>query len=314
MPSRHDGQPDRDRRAHPRPATRSSATPARTASSFEAGALAALWGVQARTVAGERGAPRSAPRSRRRSGPARRTTRARASSRSRTRTTAAAARSARSSAFARGRRARARGAGSHLHLDGARLLNAARRDRARAGGVRARRRRRVSVCFSKGLGAPGGLGAGGPARRSSRRRAGCASGSAAACARPASSPRRALHALEHHVRAPRRGPRATRARLADGLSPLGPALAPFPVETNLVFVAFAGRSAAELSRAPRARRRAREPGGLAPDLAPLRHPPRRVARRHGGGGAPGGGGGRRIAHIGASRARAGWGRGPEGAC
>jgi threonine aldolase len=54
-----------------------------------------------------------------------------------------------------------------------------------------------------------------------------------------------LHALDHHVaRLPEDHDNAR--RLADGLAALGAALV-FPVETNLVFAAFPGRSAADVS-------------------------------------------------------------------
>ena len=56
----------------------------------------------------------------------------------------------------------------------------------------------VSVCFSKGLGAPVGSALAGPKNRSPKPAA-IASCLAAACGRPASSPPARLYALEHHV-------------------------------------------------------------------------------------------------------------------
>jgi threonine aldolase len=56
-----------------------------------------------------------------------------------------------------------------------------------------------------------------------------------------------LHALDHHLsRLPEDHENAR--RLADGLAALPGASLPFPVETNLVFVSFAGRRAADLSK------------------------------------------------------------------
>ena len=88
--------------------------------------------------------------------------------------------------------------GIGVHLDGARLWNA-----HVATGVPLRELRRladtVSVCLSKGLGAPVGSLRRGRRRARSPRRGSGASGSAAACGRSASSPRPGCYALDHHV-------------------------------------------------------------------------------------------------------------------
>jgi threonine aldolase len=125
----------------------------------------------------------------------------------------------------------ARGLG--LHLDGARLFNA-----AIASGVPAREIARhfdsVSVCFSKGLGAPVGsvlLGSKALIAEATRWRKVCgggwrqAGGLAAAC----------LHALDHHV-ARLADDHARAARLADGLRAL-PGLQLLGQHSNMVFVA-----------------------------------------------------------------------------
>ena len=113
--------------------------------------------------------------------------------------------------------------GLATHLDGARLFNAAV---ALGGDPRATARAiaapfdSVSVCFSKGLGAPVGSALVGSREFIDRRAPLCARCSAAACARPACSRPRRSHALDHHVerladdhalaRAPRRRPRGAR--------------------------------------------------------------------------------------------------------
>ena len=74
-----------------------------------------------------------------------------------------------------------------------------------------------------------------------------------------------LHALDHHL-ARLAEDHANARRLADGLAALPGASLLFPVETNLVFVAFAGRSAADLS--PRLAREGvlANPEGSRPDV------------------------------------------------
>src|SRR5512132_3787624 len=212
--------------------------------SFESGALAALWGVQARTIAAERGLLDAAaveamirpvhdvyPR-----------TGVVEIENTHNRGGGAVYPLSRVRAIAEVARRR----GLHLYMDGARLWHA-----CAASGVApdayAREATLVSVCLSKGLGAPAGSVISGPkdlvaeARRLRKRLGGGMrqSGILAAAG---------LHALEHHVaRLPEDHENAR--RLADGLAALPGASVLFPVETNLVFVAFAGRSAADVSSA-----------------------------------------------------------------
>ena len=127
--------------------------------------------------------------------------------------------------------ARAREAGLGLHLDGARLWNA-----STATGLSVRELAApfdtVSVCFSKGLGAPVGSAVCFPvARRDEalrlRRRAGGALRQAGILAAAA------LHGLEHH-RADLALDHARAKRLAEGLAELGFGCDPTSVETNIV--------------------------------------------------------------------------------
>jgi threonine aldolase len=129
----------------------------------------------------------------------------------------------------------ARGRGLAIHLDGARLFNA-----AVASGVPARDMARrfdsVSVCFSKGLGAPVGSALCGSRELIARahrwrKMAGGAmrqSGLLAAAA---------LHALDHHVERLAED-HANARRLAEGLEGL-PGLRVEPPQTNMVFVSVA---------------------------------------------------------------------------
>jgi threonine aldolase len=210
--------------------------------SFESGALAALWGVQARTVAAERGLLDPAaveamirpvhdvyPRTR-------------VIEVENTHNRGGGAVYPLERVRALGELARRRGL--HLHLDGARLWHA-----CAATGVEpaeyAREATTVSVCLSKGLGAPAGSLVAGPrdlvadARRLRKRLGG---GMRQAGVLAAAG----MHALDHHLaRLPE--DHANARRLAGGLLELPGASLAFPVETNLVFVAFAGRSAADVS-------------------------------------------------------------------
>lgn len=130
----------------------------------------------------------------------------------------------------------ARGRGLATHLDGARLFNA-----AVATGVApaelARGFDTVSVCFSKGLGAPVGSALVGPAdfiARARRWRKVTGGGMRQVGLLAAA----ALHALDHHVE--RLADDHARARrLADGLSGL-PGLSVTPPQTNIVFASVAG--------------------------------------------------------------------------
>ena len=133
-------------------------------------------------------------------------------SRSRTPTTTPAARlPVRAAATHRGRSRASGTCGSHL--DGARLFNA-----VVASGIPAAAWAApfdtVSVCLSKGLGAPVGSVRRRLAGPSARSCTACASASAAACARRAMLAAAGLHALEHHVerlaRRPRQRARASR--------------------------------------------------------------------------------------------------------
>jgi len=229
--------------------------------SFESGALAALWGVQARTVAAERGLLDAAsveamirpvhdvyPR-----------TRVVEVENTHNRGGGAVYPLERVNALAELARRR----GLSLYLDGARLWNACAASGHRpaeyaAGATLA------SVCLSKGLGAPAGSVVCGPkdlvadARRLRKRLGG---GMRQAGVLAAAG----LFALDHHVaRLPE--DHANARRLSELLCEIPGASAMFPVETNLVFVGFAGRSAADLSA-----RLAREgvlanPEGSRPDV------------------------------------------------
>ena len=209
--------------------------------SFESGALAALWGVQARTIAAERGLLDAAsvdamirpvhdvyPR-----------TRVVEIENTHNRGGGAVYPLERVRAVAEVARRR----GLHLYMDGARLWHA-----CAASGVApdayAREAILVSVCLSKGLGAPAGSVVSGPkeliadARRLRKRLGGGMrqSGILAAAG---------LHALDHHLaRLPE--DHANARRLGDGLVAAGATLV-FPVDTNLVFAAFAGRTAGDVS-------------------------------------------------------------------
>jgi threonine aldolase len=139
----------------------------------------------------------------------------------------------------------ARARGLMVHMDGARLWNA-----CAATGVApadyAAEATTVSTCLSKGLGAPVGSLMAGPREvvaeaRRLRKRLGGGMRQAGVLAAAG------LHALEHHrERLPEDHENAR--RLGEGLSALPGARLLYPVDTNLVFVAFEGRSAAELAR------------------------------------------------------------------
>jgi threonine aldolase len=211
--------------------------------SFESGALAALWGVQARTVAAERGLLDPAavealirpvhdvyPRTR-------------LVEIENTHNRGGGAVYPLERVRALGEVARRRGL--HLYMDGARLWNAC----AASGtppDAYAREATLVSVCLSKGLGTPAGsLVAGskeliGDVRRLRKRLGGAMRQSGVLAAA-------GLYALDHHLaRLPEDHENAR--RLAEGLGALTGASVLFPVDTNLVFVAFGGRSGAEVSQ------------------------------------------------------------------
>jgi threonine aldolase len=232
--------------------------------SFESGALAALWGVQARTVAAERGlldpaAVEAMIRPVHEVYP-----RTRVIELENTHNRGGGAIYPLERVRALGELARRRGL--HVHLDGARLWNA-----CAATGIApaeyAREATTVSVCLSKGLGAPAGSLVAGPrdlvleARRLRKRLGGGMrqAGVLAAAGR---------HALDHHLARLSEDHENAR-RLADGLAALPGASLAFPVETNLVFVAFAGRSAVELSARLAKEGVLANPEGSRPDLLRL---------------------------------------------
>lgn len=231
--------------------------------SFETGALAALWGVQARTLAAPRGLlePEAVEAAIRPAGDPFPRTRVIEVENTHNRGGGAVYPLERVEALA----ALARRRGLHLYMDGARLWNAA----AAAGLPPARYgalATMVSVCLSKGLGAPVGSVVCGPkeliaeARRLRKRLGGGMRQSGVLAAA-------GLHALDHHrERLPE--DHAHARRLAEGLATLGAEL-PFPVETNLVFAAFPGRLALDVSRRLAAEGVLASPEGSRPDLLRL---------------------------------------------
>jgi len=211
--------------------------------SFESGALAALWGVQARTVAAERGLldPRAVEELIRPAHDVYPRTRIVEIENTHNRGGGAVYPLERVRAL--GEVARRRGL--HLYMDGARLWNASAATGV-APEVYARDATLVSVCLSKGLGTPVGSLVAGPkdlvleARRLRKRLGG---GMRQAGVLAAAG----LYALDHHV-ARLAEDHDNARRLAEGLAALPGASVVFPVETNLLFVAFAGRSAADVSQ------------------------------------------------------------------
>jgi threonine aldolase len=211
--------------------------------SFESGALAALWGVQARALAAPRGIldPGDVEAAIRPVHDVYPRTRVVEIENTHNRGGGAVYPLERVNALADLARRR----GLHLYLDGARLLNA-----SAASGVRpadyASGATLASICLSKGLGAPAGSVVCGPrdlvadARRLRKRLGG---GMRQAGILAAAG----LHALDHHVSRLREDHENARL-LADLLREVPGASPLFPVDTNLVFVAFAGRAAADVSR------------------------------------------------------------------
>ncbi|HET6921844.1 MAG TPA: GntG family PLP-dependent aldolase [Anaeromyxobacteraceae bacterium] len=227
---------------------------------FEAGAMAALWGVQPRTIPAPRGllAPEAVEAA------------IRAPAENYPRPTVLAVENTHN-----------RGGGAvyplpllrdlaelalrhrlALHMDGARLWNACAAT-GRSPADYAAHATTVSVCLSKGLGAPVGSVVAGPreviadARRLRRRLGGgMRQGGVLAAA--------GLYALDHNLaRLPEDHENAR--LLAERLGQLPGASLLHPVETNLVFVAFAGRSARDLSRAFGAAGVLASPAGSRPD-------------------------------------------------
>ncbi|QFI54333.1 low-specificity L-threonine aldolase [Aeromonas simiae] len=138
----------------------------------------------------------------------------------------------------------ARGAGLAMHLDGARLFNA-----AVASGVPARdiaaHFDSISVCLSKGLGAPVGsllVGSRALIVRARRLRKMLGGGMRQAGVLAAAG----QFALEHHVERLADDHRRT-ARLAEGLGAL-PGIEVASAETNMLFLTIAGRDLAEVTQ------------------------------------------------------------------
>ncbi len=138
----------------------------------------------------------------------------------------------------------ARRKGLSRHLDGARLFNAATAQAAATGGdIRAEARRiaqcfdSVSVCFSKGLGAPVGSALCGSSEvigraRRVRKMAGGAMRQAGILAAAAS------HALDHHIDRLRADHELAR-QLADGLEGIDGVVVERP-QTNMIFIDLVG--------------------------------------------------------------------------
>ncbi len=209
---------------------------------FEGGALAALWGAQARPIAGDRGVldPAAVEAAIRPDDPHYPRTRAVAientHNRGGGRPWSLAAVRAVGEVAAR--------CGLALHADGARLMNAvvatgtSARDYAAPATT-------ATLCLSKGLGAPAGSLLAGPRdlmREARRLRKRLGGGMRQAGILAAGG----LYALDHHV-ARLAEDHANARRLGDLLAALPGTRLPFPVETNLVFAAFEGRNAAELA-------------------------------------------------------------------
>jgi threonine aldolase len=208
---------------------------------FEGGAMPALWGIQPRTLRGERGLldPASVEAAIR--PPSEHFPRSRVLEIENTHNRGGG--SVYPLARVRELAAVARRHGLDVYLDGARLLNA-----SVASGVPAREfaaeATLASLCLSKGLGAPVGSLLAGPrdlvreARRL-RKRLGGATRQAGILAAAG------LYALDHNVERLAEDHENARA-LAAALEALPEVRIPHPVETNLVFASFGGRPAAGL--------------------------------------------------------------------
>lgn len=228
---------------------------------FEGGGLAALWGIQARTLAGDRGVLDAAAieAAIRPDDPHYPRTRAVAIENTHNRGGGkvwplAAVRAVGEVAARRG---------LALYVDGARLMNAVvasgtpARDYAAPATL-------VSLCLSKGLGAPVGSVLAGPRdliREAHRLRKRVGGGMRQAGIVAAAG----LYALDHHVERLAED-HANAARLGALLAALPGARLQFPVETNLLFVSFAGHAAAGLSRRLRELGVLCNPEGSRPDL------------------------------------------------
>lgn len=209
---------------------------------FEGGALAALWGVQVRTLRSPRGIldPAEVEAAVRRASEHFPRTRVVEIENTHNRGGGAVYPIERVRALADV----ARRHGLQVYLDGARLLNA-----QVASGIPARdyaaQATLASICLSKGLGAPAGSAIAGPrdlVREAHRLRKRLGGGWRQAGILAAAG----LYALDHNI--PRLAEDHENARrLGAALAAVpGVALA-YPVDTNLVFASFAGRSAADLA-------------------------------------------------------------------
>jgi threonine aldolase len=210
--------------------------------SHEGGGLAALWGIQARTLPGARGVldPAAVEAAIRPDDPHFARTRAVAIENTHNRGGGhpwpiGAVRAVAEVATRRG---------LHLYMDGARLMNAvvatgvAASDYGSAATV-------VSLCFSKGLGAPVGsvmAGSRDLMREARRLRKRLGGGMRQAGILAAA----ALHALDHHVERLAED-HANARRLGDLLTERAGARLRHPVDTNLLFVTFPGVRATELA-------------------------------------------------------------------
>jgi threonine aldolase len=232
--------------------------------SFEGGALSALWGIQPRTLSGDRGVL----------DPAAVEAAIRPDDAHYPRTRAVAIENTHNRGGGKVwplERVRAVGEvaarrGLALYVDGARLMNA-----AVATGLPARElaapATMVSLCFSKGLGAPVGSVVAGPrdlVREAHRLRKRLGGGMRQAGILAAG----ALHALQHHV-ARLAEDHAHARRLGELLAAIPGVRLQFPVETNLVFAGFAGHQARDLALRFRAAGVLCNPEGRTPDVIRL---------------------------------------------
>ncbi|HET9553407.1 MAG TPA: GntG family PLP-dependent aldolase [Anaeromyxobacteraceae bacterium] len=229
--------------------------------SFEGGALAALWGVQARTLAAPRGLLDPAEVEAAIRPPAEHYPRTRVIEIENTHNRGGGAVYPLERVCALGALAAARGL--HLYMDGARLWNA-----CAASGVApadfAAPATLVSTCLSKGLGAPVGSVVCGPREliveaRRLRKRLGGGMRQAGILAAAG------LHALEYHRERLVEDHENARA-LGAAVAALPGARLLHPVDTNLVFAVFEGQSAVELSRRFAAEGVLCLPEGSRPDL------------------------------------------------
>ncbi len=228
---------------------------------FEAGALAGLWGIQVRALRGERGIldPAEVEAAVRPSGDHYPRSRVVEIENTHNRGGGAVYPLERVRALAEV----ARRHGLAVYLDGARLLNA-----CAASGVRPRDYAEgaalASLCLSKGLGAPAGSVLAGPrdlVREARRLRKRLGGGMRQAGVLAAAG----LYALDHNVS--RLGEDHENARrLGAALSALPGASLVHPVDTNIVFVRFEGRSAADLAARFRAAGVLSNPEGSRPDV------------------------------------------------